>query len=83
MAIDTTGGYKAQIAVAVVLGQALGIPVFYKHEKFSETIAFPPLPISLDYSLLGPHADLLNLFERGGALTHEELKDTDERLFLF
>jgi putative CRISPR-associated protein (TIGR02619 family) len=83
VAIDATGGYKAQIAVAVVLGQALGIPVFYKHEKFSETIAFPPLPISLDYSLFGTHADLLNLFERGGTLTHEELKDADERLFLF
>jgi putative CRISPR-associated protein (TIGR02619 family) len=83
VAIDATGGYKAQIAVAVVLGQALGIPVFYKHERFSETIAFPPLPISLDYSLLGSHADLLNLFERGGTLTHDDLKDADERLFLF
>src|SRR5262249_30922268 len=28
-AINATGGYKAQIAVAVLLGQALGIDVYY------------------------------------------------------
>lgn len=50
-AINATGGYKAQIAVAVLLGQALGVPVFYKHELFSEIIAFPPLPVALDYEV--------------------------------
>lgn len=48
IAIDATGGYKAQIAIAVIVGQALNIPVFYKHERFSEIIDFPPLPISFD-----------------------------------
>ena len=50
-AINATGGYKAQIAIAVMLGQALGIPVYYKHELFSEIISFPPMPISLDFEL--------------------------------
>jgi putative CRISPR-associated protein (TIGR02619 family) len=50
-AINATGGYKAQIAVAVLLGQALGIPVYYMHERFSEIIAFPPLPVALDFEV--------------------------------
>ena len=50
-AINATGGYKAQIAVAVLLGQALGVPVYYKHERFPEIIAFPPLPVALDYEV--------------------------------
>ncbi len=50
-AINATGGYKAQIAIAVVLGQALGVTVYYKHELFNEVIAFPPLPVGLDFEL--------------------------------
>jgi putative CRISPR-associated protein (TIGR02619 family) len=50
-AINATGGYKAQIAVAVLIGQALGVPVYYKHELFNEVIAFPPLPVALDFEL--------------------------------
>jgi putative CRISPR-associated protein (TIGR02619 family) len=48
-AINATGGYKAQIAVAVMMGQALGVPVYYKHERFDEIIAFPPMPVALDF----------------------------------
>ena len=55
-AIDATGGYKAQIAIAVLMGQALGIPVYYKHERFSEIIPFPPMPVALD-SLLWVRAN--------------------------
>lgn len=50
-AINATGGYKAQIAIAVLIGQALGIPVYYMHERFSEIIAFPPMPVALDYEM--------------------------------
>lgn len=63
--IDATGGYKAQIAVAVVIGQALGVPVFYRHERFSEIIAFPPLPVSLDYGLWMRWSGLLEALDRG------------------
>lgn len=50
-AINATGGYKAQIAIGVLLGQAIGVPVYYKHEKFSEIIVFPPMPVALDFEL--------------------------------
>jgi putative CRISPR-associated protein (TIGR02619 family) len=50
-AINATGGYKAQIAIAVLLGQAVGVPVFYKHERFDEIIAFPPMPVALDFEV--------------------------------
>jgi putative CRISPR-associated protein (TIGR02619 family) len=50
-AINATGGYKAQIAVGVLLGQAIGVPVYYKHELFSEIIAFPPMPVALDFEV--------------------------------
>ena len=50
-AINATGGYKAQIAIAVLMGQALGIPVYYKHERFDAIIPFPPMPVALDFAL--------------------------------
>ncbi|MCS7028475.1 MAG: putative CRISPR-associated protein [Bacteroidia bacterium] len=83
VAIDATGGYKAQIAIAVLIGQALNLPVYYKHERFSEIIDFPPLPISLDYDILGQNSDILTDFERGKVYTATELKNFDEKLRVF
>ncbi len=80
VAIDATGGYKAQIAIAVLLGQVLNIPVSYRHERFSEMIDFPPLPVSFDYAILARNADLLTDFERGEALSASELGPLDEKL---
>ena len=80
IAIDATGGYKAQIAIAVIVGQALEVPVFYKHERFSAIIDFPPLPISFDDAVLAANADLLTLFERGEVLAASDLGEVGERL---
>jgi len=80
VAIDATGGYKAQIAIAVIVGQALNMPVFYKHEKFSEIIDFPPLPIAFDYEILARNAALLTDFERGETFSAKELGELDEKL---
>lgn len=80
VAINATGGYKAQIAIAVLLGQAMDIPVFYKHERFSEIIDFPPLPISFDYDLLAKNSSLLTDFERGEALSQSEVGNLAEKL---
>jgi putative CRISPR-associated protein (TIGR02619 family) len=63
-AINATGGYKAQIGVAVLLGQALGIDVYYMHERFSEIIAFPPLPVALDFEVWMRASGLLLDLER-------------------
>lgn len=81
--IDATGGYKAQIAIAVIIGQALDIPVYYKHEKFNEIIDFPPLPISLDFDLLGKNAHILSHFEKGNDIKYSELGNFDEKLRVF
>jgi putative CRISPR-associated protein (TIGR02619 family) len=63
-AINATGGYKAQIAVAVLLGQALGIPVYYMHERFSEIIAFPPMLVALDFEVWMRFSGWLNALEK-------------------
>lgn len=64
----------------MVLGQALEIPVLYRHEQFSEIIDFPPMPISFDYRLLGENAALLSAFERGEAFAASEIDDIDDKL---
>lgn len=63
-AINATGGYKAQIALGVLLGQAIGVPVFYKHELFSEIIAFPPMPVALDFEVWMRASGMLYDLER-------------------
>jgi putative CRISPR-associated protein (TIGR02619 family) len=83
VAIDATGGYKAQIAIAVLVGQALDLPVFYKHERFDSIIDFPPMPISLDFSVLAENAHLLAALEREGTLTSDEISGICPKLRVF
>jgi putative CRISPR-associated protein (TIGR02619 family) len=80
-AINATGGYKAQIAVAVLLGQALSVPVFYKHEQFPEIIAFPPMPVALDFELWMKASGLLFDLERSSdpVPAADHVEDLDER----
>ena len=76
MAINATGGYKAQIAFAVVFGQALGIPVYYKHELFNEIIAFPKVPFTMDLSLVRENLRFwANIAEPGAIFSYEDLKE--------
>jgi putative CRISPR-associated protein (TIGR02619 family) len=63
-AVNATGGYKAQIAVAVLLGLVFGVPVYYKHELFNEIIAFPPMPVALDLEVWMRAGGLLYDLER-------------------
>ncbi|MBI5018178.1 MAG: putative CRISPR-associated protein [Deltaproteobacteria bacterium] len=63
--IDATGGYKAEAAVAALIGQALGVPVYYKHERFSEIIAIPPMPVSFDQGLWMRWSGILGALDRG------------------
>jgi putative CRISPR-associated protein (TIGR02619 family) len=48
VAINATGGYKAQIAFAGLIGQVFGLPVYYQFEAFPQAIKLPPLPVSFD-----------------------------------
>lgn len=79
VAINATGGYKAQIAIAVLIGQTLGIAVHYKHELFNEIIEFPPMPITFDYDLIGRNAGLLSRFEANETLEVDD-SDIDDKL---
>ena len=66
-AINATGGYKAQIAIAVLMGQALDIPVYYKHERFNAIIPFPPMPVALDFSLWQRASGMFMVLSRANA----------------
>jgi putative CRISPR-associated protein (TIGR02619 family) len=74
-AINATGGYKAQIAIAVMMGQALGVPVYYKHERFDEIIAFPPMPVAFDFEVGMRLSGLLGVLEREGQAPASLLDD--------
>lgn len=69
LVINATGGYKAQISFAGMIGQALEIPVCYLFERFSEVIELPPQPISLDVSFWLEQVDTFF------ALNHNELQE--------
>ena len=80
-AINATGGYKAQIAIAVLMGQALDIPVYYKHERFDAIIRFPPMPVSLDFSLWQKASGMFTVLSQPNACEPSErfIEDWDER----
>jgi hypothetical protein len=46
------------------MGQAMGVPVYYKHELFEEIIAFPPMPVALDFEAWMRISGLLWTLER-------------------
>ena len=80
-AINATGGYKAQIAIAVLMGQALDIPVYYKHERFDAIIPFPPMPVALDFSLWERASGMFTVLAKGDTFEPWERfeDDWDER----
>lgn len=55
--INATGGFKAEIAYATLVGLLFDVPVYYIHEVFREIIELPPTPISWDYSLMDTYSD--------------------------
>ncbi len=61
--VNPTGGYKAQIAFALALGQAMKFPIYYRFERFNKVIRIPPLPVSLDWELYLLHHKLLETLE--------------------
>jgi putative CRISPR-associated protein (TIGR02619 family) len=58
--VNATGGFKAEIAYATLVGLLFHVPVYYIHELFEDIIEMPPMPINWDYSLL---ADYEEFFE--------------------
>ena len=56
--INATGGFKAEIAYATLVGLLFDVPVYYIHERFGDIVEMPVLPIEWNYSLLHDHHDL-------------------------
>lgn len=46
--INATGGFKAEIAYATLVGLIFKVPVYYIHEVFQDVIEMPSLPIDWD-----------------------------------
>lgn len=74
--MNATGGFKAEIAYATLVGLLLDVPVYYIHEAFRQIIEMPPVPISWDYSLL---ADNETFFEWVRA-EYRPTNEVEERL---
>ncbi len=58
LSICATGGFKAEIAYATLVGIVFQVPVYYLHEKFHDIVEMPPIPISLDLELVAEYEDL-------------------------
>lgn len=58
--INATGGFKAEIAYATLVGLLLDVPVYYIHEAFREIIEMPPTPINWDFALIAEHEDFFD-----------------------
>lgn len=54
---NATGGFKAEIAYATLVGLLFDVPVYYIHEAFRDIIQMPPVPIGWDYSLLAEYEE--------------------------
>mgnify|MGYP001124784461 CR=1 FL=1 len=78
VAINATGGYKAQISFAGMIGQALGIPVYYLFEKFSEVIELPPQPIALDLAFWLQNYTIFETLEVNNLLDESEMNQVPE-----
>jgi len=63
--INATGGFKAEISYATVLGLVFKVPVCYIHEQFKEIALLPPTPIGWDSSLFVWYADFFEWLSAG------------------
>lgn len=57
--ICATGGFKAEAALATLVGLVFGAEVYYIHEMFNDLVTLPPLPVSWNFALAHDHRDVL------------------------
>jgi len=74
--INATGGFKAEIAYATLIGLLFRVPVYYIHEAFRDIIEMPPVPIDWDLSLLAEYEDFFEWLQADLRTTPE----VDDRL---
>jgi len=69
--LNATGGFKAEIAYATLVGLLFDVPVYYIHEAFRDIIEMPPTPVSWDYTLLADYEDFFTWVHADLRLTPE------------
>ena len=75
--VAATGGFKAEIAIANLVGALLGAPVYYIYEQFNQLIKLEPIPIILAPSWLREGAGkalLHKLASEGDCLSRQEVE---------
>lgn len=65
VAINATGGYKAQISFAGLIGQVFGLPVYYQFESFPTAIELPSLPVDFAFEEWLAHRHILEALDEG------------------
>ena len=85
VSIAATGGFKAEIAVANLVGALLGTPVYYIYEQFEQLIKLEPIPITLAPVWLceGSGKSLLNRLSKDDCFNKKEIDSllkSDNRL---
>lgn len=78
IAINATGGYKAQISFAGLIGQVFGVPVYYQFESFPTAIELPSLPVDFAFDQWLAYRHILEALDQGEA--GEFLRADDPRL---
>ena len=55
--MHATGGFKAQIAVATMMGILFKCKVYYLYEDFNELVSLPEVPLDFDFQAIVAHKD--------------------------
>jgi len=74
--INATGGFKAEIAYATLVGLLFDVTVYYIHERFREIIELPPVPIDWDFSIIAEYEDLFRWLNDD----YHAMEEVDRRL---
>lgn len=85
VAINATGGFKAETAYATLVGLLMNAPVHYVYESFGEAVLLPALPIAWDVSLLSLHKDFFEWIEaepRPAGQVRERARDLPSPLLM-
>jgi putative CRISPR-associated protein (TIGR02619 family) len=78
MAINATGGYKAQISFAGLIGQVFKVPVYYQFEAFPMAIELPALPVDFAFDQWLAYRHVLEALDEG--VEGEFLRADDARV---
>ena len=84
--LNPTGGFKALVPYAVVVGMIKRVPCRYIFERSAALLNLPPLPIDIDRSYLEHYRQILESIEREGVISLKYWQDEvdyadQERLF--